>query len=65
MNSTDGFWFTFAYNSVNNTPVATPGAANDRSHVSGVNYLVDGTATGTGAVRRQQLLGPRNGNLGR
>jgi len=47
-NNTNGFWFTFSYNSVNNTPVPAPGQAN--SKVSAVTYLVDGTATGTGSV---------------
>ena len=46
LNSTDGFWYTYGYASVNNTQVVTPSLWG----VSPPSYIVDGTTSGQGSV---------------
>ncbi len=53
--ATNGYWFTFCYVSVANTP--QPTAVTPRAAVSGPTYISDGTATGGGAVAGSSYSG--------
>ena len=56
----NGFWYTYAYASVNSTPVSTPNV----DTVSGPSYIVDSTTGANGTYYSARVTGWYNVNGG-